>query len=84
MEIIAILEKLQISWGTESRLVLRARSRRLADEKWMKLKNLLSRVYHLRGDYELRIIFNFFHRESSAVKKNERSPFVGLRIHFRV
>lgn len=45
--------------------VLLARSRRLADEKWTKLKNLLSHVYYLHEDYALRIIFT---RNSSTAK----------------
>ena len=56
MEIITILEKLQIFWDTESRPILHERFQRLANKKWAKLKNLLSRVYYLHGDYELRII----------------------------
>lgn len=87
MEIIAILGKLQFFWDSGSRLVLHVRSRRLADEKWTKLKNLLSRAYYLHGAYELRIMFNSsiakFYREEC--ERHRWIPLeIRMKIYFRV
>lgn len=86
MEIITILGKLQIFWGTESRLILYERFQRLADKKWTKLKNLLSRVYYLYGDYELRIIVTC--NSSTAKFHGEESendpPFSDQNSHSRL
>lgn len=77
-EIIAILGRLQIFWGFESRPVLLARSRRLAGEKWTKLKNLLSRVYYLHEDYELRIILtrNSFTAKFYGEERRMLAPYI--------
>jgi len=86
MEIITILGKLQIFWGTESRPILHERFQRLANKKWAKLKNLLSRVYYLHGDYELRIIV--MHNSSTAKFHEEESendsPFLDQNSHSRL
>jgi len=50
MEIIAILGKQLVNFlGFRVETSFAREIRRLAGEKWTKLKNLLSRVYYLRG-----------------------------------